>query len=145
MSIIIDTGVFYAVQNERSTDHDTAKKALSRVISGEFGTPYTTDYVYDETLTLVRSRTNSFREASTAGNRILGRNGFPDVIDMITVSGEFFDSSITAFERYHDHALSFTDASTVALVEEHDFDAVLAFDDDFDGIVRRLDPKEIAS
>jgi len=145
MSIVIDTSVFYAVQNERSANYDAAKVALSKAITGAFGRPFTTDYVYDETITLVRSRTNSFREASLAGDRILGRNGFPDAIDLITVSEELFDSSVTTFERYHDHALSFTDASTIALAEEYDFDAVLAFDDDFDGIVRRLDPEKIAS
>ena len=144
MSVIIDTNVFYAVQNERATNHTAAKKALSRATSGELGRPYTTDYVYDETLTLVRTRTNSFREASIVGNRILGRNGYPDAIDFITVSERLFDRSITTFERYHDHALSFTDASIIALIQERGFDDVLSFDDDFDGIVFRIDPKAVA-
>lgn len=144
MSIVIDTGVFYAVQNERAANHDTTKNALSNVFSGGFGQLYTTDYVYDEALTLVRSRTNSFREASTVGNRILGKNGYPGTIELINVSKELFDKSVAVFERYHDHKLSFTDASTIALVEELGLDAVLAFDDDFDGIVSRIDPEEIA-
>lgn len=145
MSVIIDTGVFYAVQNERAANHDAAEAALSRVFTGEFGRPYTTDYVYDETLTLVRERTNSFREASTVSSRILGRNEYPDIIEVIHVSETLFDRAVATFERYHDHSLSFTDASTIALVEERDFDAVLAFDDDFDGLVRRLDPNVLAT
>lgn len=145
MSVIIDTGVFYAVQNERDANHDVAGEALSRVLTGEFGRPYTTDYVYDETLTLVRKRTNSFREASSVGSRILGRNEYPDLIEVIHVSETLFDRAVATFERYHDRSLSFTDASTIALVEERDFDAVLAFDDDFDGTVRRLDPETIAT
>lgn len=144
MSVVIDTGVFYALQNERAANHEAAKNALSRVLPGEFGRPYTTDYVYDETVTLVRSRTNSFREASTVGNRILGDDEYPDAIELINVSKELFDQSVAVFKRYYDHALSFTDASTIALVEERDFDAVLAFDDDFDGIVPRLDPSTLA-
>nr|WP_238398232.1 PIN domain-containing protein [Halorussus salinus] len=118
---------------------------MSRVTSGEFGRPYTTDYVYDETVTLVRSRTNSFREAAVVGDRILGRDRYPDAIDFVTISEELFDRSVAVFDRYRDHDLSFTDASTVALIEEHGFDAVLAFDDDFDGLVPRLDPAEIAA
>jgi predicted nucleic acid-binding protein len=39
--------------------------------------------------------------------------------------------------------LSFTDATTVALVERHGIDAVLSFDDDFDGIVERVDPADL--
>lgn len=145
MSVLIDTGVFYAVQNERATNHDVAKTALSRATTGELGRPYTTDYVYDETLTLVRTRTNSFREASLVGSRILGQDGYPDAIELIHVSEELFDRSLATFERYHDHELSFTDASTVALLQERDIDTVLTFDDDFDGIVPRSDPERFAT
>lgn len=144
MSVAIDTGVFYAVQNERAANHDAAKAALSRATSDEFGRVYTTDYVYDETLTLVRTRTGSYREAAIVGNRILGRDEYSDAIDIICVSEGLFDRSVTAFDRYSDHDLSFTDASTIALVKHRSIDAVLAFDDDFDGIVRRLDPETLA-
>ena len=145
MSVVIDTGLFHAVQNRRATNHETAKEALSCAFSGELGQPYTTDYVYDETVTLVRSRTNSFREASRAGNRILGRAGYPDAVEFVTVSEALFEESVNVFKCYRDHALSFTDASTIALVEHRNIDFVLAFDDDFDGLVPRLDPKRVAS
>jgi hypothetical protein len=36
--------------------------------------------------------------------------------------------------------LSFTDAVTIALCEQHDIDAVLSFDDDFDGTIERIEP-----
>jgi hypothetical protein len=55
-----------------------------------------------------------------------------------------FGESVTTFERYHDHALSFTDASLITLVNERGFDDVLSFDDDFDGIVSRIDPEAVA-
>ena len=53
------------------------------------------------------------------------------------------EESLTIFEQYDDHSLSFTDASTVALVEQHNVDAILSFDDDFDGVVDRIDPSAI--
>ena len=40
--------------------------------------------------------------------------------------------------------MSFTDATTVALAERRGIDRVLSFDDDFDGIVPRLDPATVA-
>ncbi|MFC7076964.1 hypothetical protein [Haloarcula halophila] len=51
---------------------------------------------------------------------------------------------MSAHETYADHELSFTDATTVVLVEQHDIDAVPSFDDDFDGIVDRLEPTAVA-
>lgn len=53
------------------------------------------------------------------------------------------DETLETFERYDDQSLSFTDASTVALVETRDIDAVLSFDDDFDGLVERVDPASL--
>lgn len=48
------------------------------------------------------------------------------------------------YETYPDQGLSFTDAMTVAMVDHHDIDAVLSFDDDFDGVTDRLVPGAIA-
>jgi len=52
---------------------------------------------------------------------------------------------VTIQETYAEHQLSFTDAMTVAHVEHHDIDAVLSFDNDFDGVVTRLTPSTISS
>jgi hypothetical protein len=48
---------------------------------------------------------------------------------------------LDAFRRYNDQELSFTDAVTVALCERRGIDAVLSFDDDFDGLVERVEPR----
>lgn len=80
----------------------------------------------------------SRHEAATDAMRVVlsGRCGRPYTSDL-------FDDSVATFERYRDHSLSFTDAKSVALVERYDIDAVLSFDDDFDGIVERIDPASI--
>ena len=140
MSLVIDTGVFVAVQNEQDEHHDAATAALKAALTGEFGALYTNDYVYDEAVTLTRMRTGSHGEARTIGDRIAGRGRFPDRIEMLFVSDDRFERTVRAFERYDDHDLSFTDASLIALVENDDIDAVLSFDDDFDGLVDRIDP-----
>jgi len=48
-------------------------------------------------------------------------------------------------DAYDSRELSFTDATTVALGERHDIDCVLRFDDDFDGVVNRVDPTAIGT
>lgn len=140
MSVLIDTGIFVAVQNERDEHHDVAKNTLKNALTGEYGSLYTTDYVYDEAVTLTRMRTGSHREARIIGDRIAGRGSFQSQIEMVFVSDSRFEQTVRAFERYDDHELSFTDASLVAIIENSDIDAVLSFDDDFDGIVDRIDP-----
>ncbi|MDG5758274.1 PIN domain-containing protein [Natronococcus sp. A-GB1] len=143
MSVLIDTGVFVAVQNDRDHHHDAATGALAAVLAGEFGAPYTTDYVYDEAVTLARKRTGTHREARLVGDRIAGRGSFPGGIELLIVTRDRFERTVRTFERYDDHDLSFTDASLVSLIENDGIDAVLSFDDDFDGIVDRIDPRSI--
>ena len=145
MSLFIDTGLFYAQHDRDAARHSTAKRALRTVLSSEYGRLYTSDYVYDESVTLTRKRTGQFRYAQTVGDTIRGTGKFPDAIHLLNVSDGLFERSIEVYERYRDHALSFTDASTIALVEHRNIDFVLAFDDDFDGLVPRLDPKRVAS
>jgi predicted nucleic acid-binding protein len=144
MSVFVDTGVFYADHDEAATRHETADTAMDSVYQSELGQPYTSDYVYDETTTLTLQRTGSTDAAKTVGRRIRGAGEFHAAFSMERVTAPLFQRAVDLFERYDDQHLSFTDATTVALVQRHDIDAVLSFDDDFDGIVDRIDPADLA-
>lgn len=143
MSVFIDTGVFYAHHDRDASRHETAITAMQTLVSGQYGELYTSEYIYDETVTLIRTRTGWFDDAKVVGDRIRGTDPYPGAITVLHVSKALFERIIETFERYSDHSLSFTDASTVALTEHHDVDHILSFDDDFDGIVDRLDPTEL--
>lgn len=143
MSVFIDTGVFYAHHDRDASRHETATTAMQTLVSGQYGELYTSEYVYDETVTLIRTRTGRFDDAKVVGDRIRGTDPYPGAITVLHVSEALFERTIETFERYSDHSLSFTDASTIALVDYNDIDHMLSFDDDFDGIVDRLDPTEL--
>ncbi len=143
MSVFIDTGVFYAHHDRDASRHETATTAMQTLVSGQYGELYTSEYVYDETVTLIRTRTGRFDDAKVVGDRIRGTDPYPGAITVLHVSKALFERTIETFERYSDHSLSFTDASTIALVDYNDIDHMLSFDDDFDGIVDRLDPTEL--
>jgi len=119
-----------------------AKNALSVVGVGRYGRPYTSEYVFDEAVTLVRSH-RGYREAKVVADRILGADEFPAAYELLTVAVDDFGRALDAFDRYTDHPLSFTDATTVALMDTYRIDRVLSFNDDFDGIVGRLDPGDV--
>lgn len=143
MSVFIDTGVFFAQHDSAAARHESASDAMRAVLTGRLGQPYTSDYVIDEAVTLARKRTGSYDAAWAIGQRILGRGGYPDRIELRQVTSELFEDTLEAFEKYDDHSLSFTDASTIAIVKQDDIDSVLSFDDDFDGLVDRIDPASI--
>lgn len=140
MTVFIDTGVFYAHHDSEAARHESARALMDAVMAGEFGQPYTNDYVVDEAITLTRKRTGDFDAALSIANRILGRESFPDVITVTQVSRAQFEEAISLFERYDDHDLSFTDATILETCNRDGIDAVASFDDDFDGLVGRIDP-----
>jgi predicted nucleic acid-binding protein len=143
MTVLVDTGVLYADHDTDASRHDAASSALDAVYDGEFGQPYVSDYVYDETVTLTLARGGSFGPAKRIGERLRGDGTYPAVYEFLRVSSTVFDDAVDVFEQYDDHELSFTDATTVALCERHGIDTVLSFDD-FDGLVERLDAEQVA-
>lgn len=140
MTVFVDTGVFYAHEDTDAARHDDALHAFEAVLQGEYGQPYTSDYVLDETITLTCTRTDSFEAANTVADRILGADPFPNVFGLLNVGPEAVDESLESFRQYDDQDLSFTDATTVHLCESRGIDRVLSFDGDFDGLVERIQP-----
>lgn len=143
MTVLVDTGVVYADHDMDATCHDTAASALEAVYDGGFGQPYISDYVFDESVTLTRTCTGSHAAATGLSDRLRGRDRYPRVYDLLYVTAAVFADSIEVFERYDDQDLSFTDATSVALIRRHDIDGILSYADDFDGIVARIDPETV--
>ena len=143
MSLFVDTGVFYAHADVDAPRNDEAERALDAVTAGGWGTPVTSDFVLDEAVTLTRTRTGDVARALAVGRHILGEDPYPRTVELLDVDSETVREALSVLERYDDQSLSFTDATTVALVEDHGIDRVLSFDDDFDGVVDRLDPGDV--
>lgn len=142
MTVLVDTGVLYADHDEDATRYEHARRAIDAALGGQYGQPFVSDYLYDETVTLTLQRAASFEAARTIGRRIRGVGDYPDAFELVHLTESDFDAAVETFEQYHDQSLSFTDATTIALVERRGFDGVLSFDDDFDGLVERFDPAE---
>lgn len=143
MSVFVDTGVFYAHHDTDATRHDVGVSALDDVLqSTEYGQVLTSEYIYDEVVTLAHRRTGNISDGIEVGRRIRGE-GYPDAIDILSSSPGLFEDAVAVYEEYADHEFSFTDAMTVAMVEHHGVDAVLSFDDDFDGVIERLVPETV--
>jgi predicted nucleic acid-binding protein len=142
MTVIVDTGVLYADHDTDASRHEAATRAVEAIYDGEFGQPYVSDYIYDEAVTLTLKRSD-VEAAKLLRKRIRGVDSYPTTYEMCSISAAVFADAVSIFERYDDQQLSFTDASTVALCERHAIDAVVSFDDDFDGVVDRIEPRSL--
>jgi Predicted nucleic acid-binding protein, contains PIN domain len=145
MSVFVDTGVFYAHHDTDASRHTVGTDALNAVLSSaEYGRVMTSDYVYDETVTLSQMRTGDIDAGLEVGRRIRG-SGYPSAIELLHSSPALFDRAVSIHQTYADHELSFTDAMTVAMIKYHEIDDLLSFDDDFEGVVPRLVPDTLTS
>lgn len=143
MSVFVDTGVFYAHHDTDASRHEVGAAALNRVLqSAKYGHVMTSDYVYDEVVTLTHRRTGAVDDGIEVGKRIRG-DGYPNAVEILYSSPARFDDAVNIYETYADHDFSFTDSMTVAMINEHDIDSVLSFDDDFDGVAERLAPEAV--
>lgn len=143
MSVLVDTGVIYAAHDTDAGRHAAAMDALDVVYDGEFGQPYVTDFVYDEVVTLTLERSDQWVVARDVGRKLRGAGEYPPAFELLRISATVFEDAVTVFEQYDDQGLSFTDATTIAVLNRHDIDAVFSFDDDFDGLVDRFSPSSV--
>jgi len=139
MSIFIDSGIFIAFSNKRDVNHEKARVLIKRVAKKEFGSPITSDYVFDEVITTTFIRTKRIELAIKIGNLILGKDPkIPKFIKLINVSENIFLKAWDIFKKYEPKNLSFTDATIISMMENYKIVKLCSFDENFDGIVGRV-------
>ncbi len=95
MSVFADTGAFLAYRNKKDKYHEIALKLFRDVLKGKYGQIYTSDYIYDEALTLALVRTNNIDVAMDIADVILSPR-----IKMIFVDTELLEISTKTFKQY---------------------------------------------
>ena len=126
--IFVDTGAWFA-----AVPSDPDHSAASRWLAGNTEPLLTTDYVVDETLTLLRVRGERTRAL------LLGEGFFNARLAEIYTLGEA-DIALAweVFKRFDDKDWSFTDCASKAVIERLGIQQAFAFDHHFEhfGTVR---------
>lgn len=137
MSVFIDSGIFTAFHNTRDSNNGRAVELMREIVSGGLGSAYTSDYIFDEAVTLALTRTRRPEIALSVGRMILGEHTKPFLV-VLRVKGEAFREAWGLFPRYAERGLSFTDCTSIALVRMRNIKSIISFDADFDGIIPRI-------
>ncbi|MBL8824680.1 MAG: PIN domain-containing protein [Planctomycetia bacterium] len=120
--IFVDTGAWYALLVNDDPDHQKARAWVAanreRLVL--------TDYILDETLTLLRARGQK-KQAITFGYDILDL----EVADFYLVSLEDIESAWDIFQKYSDKEWSFTDCTSKVAMERLGITTAFAFDQHF--------------
>lgn len=125
MKVFIDTGAFLAISDKSDTHHKTAVSAYQKIVDQK-ASLYTSNYVIDETITLIRARVSH-----TAAVAFIKNFEVSD-IKVLRVAEKEERMAKKIFIRYKDKGFSFTDCTSFALIEGHSIDAVLSIDEHFE-------------
>jgi len=123
--IFIDTSAFLAIENRRDAYHKQALAYRDTVLqSGQI--LITTDYVLDESYTIIRIR---------AGHTIAVQFGedirSSRVVQIEYMTSELLENAWRIFKSFADKEFSFTDCTSFALMEHLNIDTAFTFDDHF--------------
>jgi predicted nucleic acid-binding protein len=120
--VFVDTGVWYAQVDRADPDHERVSQTL-RHWSGKL---ITSNYVLDETITLLRYRLG-WKAAHQFGDAL--RRGI--IAKIVRVNAADENTAWAIFSRHADHSFSFTDCISFAVMERLTLDTALAIDSDF--------------
>ena len=99
----------------------------------EFGSIFTTDFIYDETLTLAMVRTGNKTVAKDISKVMLSPR-----IGMIIIDNIILNKARELFFRLFDKRVSFTDATTMAVMQQENIGKIITFDSHFKGMFEVL-------
>jgi predicted nucleic acid-binding protein len=124
--IFVDTSAWYAVEVEDDVNHEASCKFLSKIASGKHGIAITTDYVLDETLTLLRSR-RDLASASAFIDKIRKSKS----VRVFWIDEGLFEKALDIFQKSDRKSWSFTDCTSFALMRDLSVSEAFTFDTHF--------------
>jgi hypothetical protein len=123
--IFVDTSAWVALCDESEHSHVEASDFWESLRRGRVPLVSTFD-IFDETLTVIRSRIGS-PEALRFGEAFLGSR----VLLRLEVDSALRQEAWGLFKQYQDKPLSFTDCTSFAVLRRRGLRHVFSFDEDF--------------
>ncbi len=126
MSCFIDSNIFIAFAEKRDERHGEAVELLRRTLQEkEFGTPYFSDYVFDECITFLYSRLHDKQKSVKLGDFLRASQ-----FECIYTGPNEFEKSWQLFKK--SQGLSFTDCTIIEVMKTHGIENLISFDSGFD-------------
>ena len=112
----MDTGIFFAAFSKNDTHHVEAVGLLECALLGKCGAIYSSDYIFDETVTLTRVRTHNYEITSKIGDMIKNSSR----IRLLRVDKDIFNKAWDIFGKLDLAGLGYSGRDiTKAMVEKY--------------------------
>jgi len=138
VSVFLDTGVIVGARNLSDEKHARAMELLEEFRTGKHGAVLTSEFVFDEAVSLALHRTRREDVARRVGELVLPDSREELWIDLIRLTEQEFRGAWELFRRHGKAGLSFTDWTIVEMVRSRGIEQVASFDSGLDAWVTRL-------
>jgi len=123
--IFLDSSFLIAYYNSTDEHKNKALDIMDNLIADKYGTPYISDYVFDEVVTILFVRNKDKSIATTLGEILR------ESLEIINVNEELFGNAWTLFRNQKDTNFSFTDCTNLAIMQYKGILQIATFDEDF--------------
>lgn len=143
MSVLVDSSVLIAFLHRRDRMHEAATELLKPILDGASGMPAITDDLVDEVLTFLVAKGATRSHLDRAIAFLLGDGDARGPFALHRVGPDHFAKALDLLRRHRARQLSFTDCTSLAVMDSTGILTIASFDRGFDGLVARLggDPK----
>jgi predicted nucleic acid-binding protein len=124
LKVFIDTSAFCALAIPKDQNNSNAK-AIHTKLQEQKAIIYTSDYVLDESYTLLK-----MRGSHTASVKFMDEIG-KSHINILRIDAHIETAAKAVFRKFEDKRLSFTDCTSFVLINQFGIEAVFAFDEHF--------------
>jgi hypothetical protein len=121
--LFVDTGAWYALTDKRDPDHRNAVQFLRK----NTYPLVTTNFVFDETITLLRMRIG-WEAAAEFGRKLKSSR----LVTIIAVNGEDENRAWDIFLKFRDKDFSYTDCTSFAVMQRLKLETAFTFDGHFE-------------
>ncbi len=123
--VFVDTGGWAALLGANDENHAGAVSVFNRLKAAR-AVLFTSDYVFDETVTLTMARGNHAHSV-VAGRAILESS----VVKMIPIAPDYLESSWALYQKLADKRFSFTDATSLTVMRSLGISKIFGYDREF--------------
>lgn len=129
--LFLDTTVLVGAADARDECHEDGKAVLQAVASGRPGLAFTSDYVLDETLTILAGKRGV---GAARAVEFVRRVMASPRVRVITIDSEDFQQALADYLRHGASGLSFTDTVSLVLMRAQGCSLICSHDSGFDKV-----------
>lgn len=123
--IFLDTNVIVSYAIETDTNHIKADKIMSEISSGKYGNLFISNFIFDESVTVIFVRSKNLTTAIKAGENLKIST------TILEVDKSVFEDAWKTFKGQEETAFSFTDCTIIELMKKNGINNIATFDEDF--------------